>query len=421
MTGEEDLPKVSGTNSDQAEPPPPARPVSKKGRHLTLFLWTGGLFIVALAGVGATSPLWMPKVTAYLSGGGNSYQSLANRVKVLEEEAKVRTELGGALQDLERDRNKAGGQLDSLMNQVRELEASLDSVRKIVEATTPLTDAITSEESIRRLSERLQSLSKDGDVIETLRTRISKLETDAAKVEAATVDGAPLSKAVADISDQMNAINKRLKGLERIDVKWALTAPATVLAVGQLRETLRTNAPYAKDLASLKAVAGGKKDVLAAIKDLEPYANTGVTTVAELRQKFRRTALRIARASGLVEGDGWLENTVNRLSSMVTVRRVSGSGKEVDVDTILLAAEQALEKEDLEKAVAELGRLSGLPADAAEEWLRDSRPRLQVVRALSALHSHAISLLASVDKPRPNQSPSNQSPPNQSKPESVKE
>jgi hypothetical protein len=64
------------------------------------------------------------------------------------------------------------------------------------------------------------------------------------------------------------------------------------------------------------------------------------------------------------------------------------------VDSILLAAEQALENSDLDRAVIVLGRLNGPAAEAAGDWLRDSRPRLEVERALAALHGYAISVLA---------------------------
>jgi hypothetical protein len=93
--------------------------------------------------------------------------------------------------------------------------------------------------------------------------------------------------------------------------------------------------------------------------------------------------------------DTWTDRVVNRLASLVTVRRVGSPAIAAGgIDGIVAQAEAALEGGDLQAAVTALERLDGAPAVAAADWLQHARARLTADRALSTLQQRALARLA---------------------------
>ncbi len=173
----------------------------------------------------------------------------------------------------------------------------------------------------------------------------------------------------------------------------AIGMQATVLAVGQLREALRGTMPFAAELQAVGAVAADNPEITKAIAALEPYAASGIPTLATLRRDFDRLAGEIARAARALEGDGWFEWAVNRLMSLVTVRRTTDTGDLNSVDAVVARAETSLKAGDLMAAVEELEGLAGPPGAVAAPWLRGAQARLAAERAMATLHVQAVSLL----------------------------
>jgi uroporphyrinogen-III synthase len=104
-------------------------------------------------------------------------------------------------------------------------------------------------------------------------------------------------------------------------------------------------------------------------------------------------AAEVTRAGGWTAGEGWFDRTVQRLSTLVTIRRVDGRS-DGSPDAVLAEAERFLKANDLLACVQALERLTGDSAQAAAPWLKGALARVAVERALAALHVHAISLLA---------------------------
>ena len=382
---------AAGDRTVAAEP-------ATKGGGFAPFLWT----VLALAVLGGTAaatwPLWSPYITARLSSPqedpfqDSRVTGLAGRVAALEETTKDADPAGGTVEDLETERTRSRQELEALMERLQGLEQALRSVKKMVEATAPPADSADADEYLRQLSERLGRLENNDETLDGLRERIARLEqrggAEGEGVQPAA-RGEELSATVADISQRVGA-------LERTDTMAAGAAigtQATVLAVGQLREALRGTAPFAAELQAVGAVAAEDPEITKAIAALEPYAASGIPTLATLRRDFDRLAGEIARAARALEGDGWLEWAVNRLMSLVTVRRTTDSADLNSVDAVVARAETSLKAGDLMAAVEELEGLAGPPGAAAAPWLRGAQARLAAERAMATLHVHAVSLL----------------------------
>ena len=353
----------------------------------------------------ATEPVWFPVLGSYLSGAvKDPFQDprmtgLDNRVGVLEDLAKASAETGDDIAELERQRSLSSKRLAELITQVDGLEMALDSLKKMIAATTLPAVAEDTSESLRRFSERLKGLEGTGGALDAVTSRLSKLEHDAAAGEAGSVDLKELEARNRELSAAVNRLAQRLNALAvsdgARDRATAATAPAVVLAVGQLRAALRTSGPFAKELAAVEAVAGKDLDAARAIAELRPHADTGIATLEALRRRFDATAGEIVRASLGVEGAGWGERTGRWLTSLVTVRRTAATATGTAAAAVVARAEALLLAGDLIAATAALGALDGRAAAAAEAWLTDARARLAAEQGIAKLHIFAISLLDS--------------------------
>ncbi len=202
-----------------------------------------------------------------------------------------------------------------------------------------------------------------------------------------------LSATVADLA-------RRLAALEARPAAPAVAPPPAtgdgglLLAVGQLRDALRGSGPYTGELAAVRAIGAGDKAVEKAVATLAPDAARGIAGRVALRERFQATAVAVARAALAPEGNGWWDQTVARLSRVITYRRTgTGAADSKSATGLLARAEGRMSAADLAGAVAALDGLEGAAAKAAAGWLRDAHRRLDAENALAALTSHAIARL----------------------------
>jgi hypothetical protein len=365
-------------------------PETKSG--IVPFLWAA-LTLAALIGAGyATTPFWWPYAEAYLPMVQEDIfddprmTGLAGRVKALEEKARAGETAGNVLRDLEAERARFSEQLGVLMERLEVLETALNTVKSEVEAAIPLAEGSAAKASLEELSAELGRLEENRETLDSLKQRISRLEEVGA---ASGADGnETLSAAVADISQRLGALEVTKSQGETPDTG----AQAVVLAVGQLREALGRSQPYTGELQALKAVLGDNAEMAGAVGALDLYADTGIPTLVTLRRRFEAIAGEIVRSAAARKGEDWVERTVNRLMSLVSVRRV-GNGGANTVDGIVARTEAYLEGANLMAAVKEAEALGGLAAKAVAPWLGDARARLAAEKALTTLHVHAVSRL----------------------------
>ena len=127
---------------------------------------------------------------------------------------------------------------------------------------------------------------------------------------------------------------------------------------------------------------------------LAPLAETGVATKNRLTATFDVAAAGAALAALAPAGSGWIDRTVQRLASVVTIRR---EGADVDGDSaqaVLARAEARLAAGDLEGADEALAGLTAEPADAMAAWRKAVASRIAAADALDKLGRHAIQLLS---------------------------
>jgi hypothetical protein len=382
---------ATGTGSNTNSPAPeatgaatlPPRQVKKRGIGVAVFLW-GFVLLAIIGGAGyATWPFWLPHLTANLPEALKEpfkdprLDGLAERLKTLEDLAKERQSTGDAIQDLESERARFTEELKVLLGRVNALENTSESIKEMVATATGGTRG-DAEEALRKIAERLTRLEKEDAALASTGEALQGLESRSAR----------LSTSVADITERITA----LESMDSAEAAARKSAHAVVLAVGQLQGALRASGPFAKELGSLKAVTDGDSRIDGALAALEPHAASGIPDLEVLRRRFEKVAGDTVRAANAGEDTGWVRLTLNRLASLVTIRRTDGTADD-SIDAVVAGVENDLESGDLITAVEALADLSGAPAEAVAGWLGDARARLTAERALADLHVHAVSLV----------------------------
>ena len=235
-----------------------------------------------------------------------------------------------------------------------------------------------------------------GTAVIALEQRVRALEDDPTRE--------PLGQALAAWGEQRAALEAALAEvsarLARFEAEATQQAAADgrlvtlVLATGELTAALGSSRPFAPALDALRGIAGEDPEIESALVRLTPFAATGVPTLDGLSARFPKAANAIVRTTPATEDSDWIDETVTKLSQLVTIRRTGGAIDAESLDGRLVEAETALNAGDLGRAIAIVGALmpAGTEAGIAKPWLRDARARAEADDALAGLvaivHAH---------------------------------
>ncbi|MBF0326310.1 MAG: hypothetical protein HQL42_14730 [Alphaproteobacteria bacterium] len=195
--------------------------------------------------------------------------------------------------------------------------------------------------------------------------------------------------AVLRMTDRLEKAESRLAELE----SKRSSAVALLLAVGQLREALAASLPYDSELRAVKALAGTDQDILQGVEILKARAVAGLPTRAVLVSRFHALAPAIVRADILPAEMSWWRQTLDRLATLVIVRREDGDAVGEDSPALVARATARLGEGDLAAALAELSRLTGGAATIAAPWLADASDRLAADHAVSEMTAHVVAAI----------------------------
>ena len=276
------------------------------------------------------------------------------------------------------------------------VEPAIDAAADAGTRNQSAASAQTGTDAFGALDARLDALEAGtsgainaGAAVIALEQRVRALEDDPTRE--------PLGQALAAWDEQRAALEAALAEvsarLARFEEEAAQQAAADghlvslVLAAGELTAALGSSRPFARALDTLRGIAGEDPEVEGALARLAPFAATGVPTLDGLSARFPEAANAIVRARPAGEDSDWIDETVTRLSQLVTIRRTGGAIDPASLDGRLVEAESALHAGDLGRAIAIVEPLmpEGAEAGVAEPWLRDARARTEADSALSAL------------------------------------
>jgi uroporphyrinogen-III synthase len=254
------------------------------------------------------------------------------------------------------------------------------------------------------LTARIDSLEKTVTQFSAVLTaRLGGLDTRLSGLASGAADGVTGNAELRTENDRLKAalaaVSRRIETLEKAAAQPAPTpAPARgsalVLAIGQLRDALGKAGPFTATIESLRAVGGDDPVVSSALQVLGPLAATGVPTKDRLVATFDAAAAGAARAALVPAGSGWINRTVQRLASVVSIRREGAEVEGESAHAVLARAEARLAAGDLEGADKALSGLAEEPAAAMAAWRQDAAARIAADGVLDRLSRHAVQLLA---------------------------
>jgi len=402
--------------------PPPRRQVHGLSRP-SLF---AGMIVVFVAGLFAApfAQYYLGPRLAELSGitdlaAGGSDAADFSRLRSVEQ----RTEqLSRTIDSIARPSN------DAAATRVGALEGEIALLRREIAALTNLTERTTALESstasLTVLESRLAGLESrpatgDDAAIATVNTRLADVDATLAAVRgesarlANTVDALQrklaedLQNATALVESRLDALGQS-RGAERslvdaVDslktradaleetVERSAGRSALVVALGSLRAAAERGRPFDAELRSVRALAVTLQapQLDDPLNRLAESAGTGLPSLVGLQRSFAALAGRAARS--LRSGDGgWVDQTFERMTSLVTVRR-TGDISGATPEAVVARAEILLNDGDLLAAVAEVAALEGRGPET-DAWLRRARLRLVAERALDDLAAQVVAI-----------------------------
>ncbi|MFZ5668284.1 MAG: COG4223 family protein [Pseudomonadota bacterium] len=205
----------------------------------------------------------------------------------------------------------------------------------------------------------------------------------------------PLEPPAPAAAAEFAALQQRVAALESGQTR-AINAAAAALAAASLAEATQGSGPFEAELAALERLLPLSSEV----RNLRPYAETGVPSRAALAAEFDAAAARAAVAArDPGERAGVLARVLHALSSIVTIRRVDPAGE--GADAVLARAGQNIAAGDVEGA---LGALRSLPPGAVKAmagWRARASQRAAVDRQVAEIRAQALSELMAVSRERP--------------------
>ncbi|MZR23942.1 hypothetical protein GQF03_16530 [Sneathiella chungangensis] len=305
------------------------------------------------------------------------YAALSDRISALEE--KVANTAGGTVTDDGQLATLSGAlkeELNGLSGKIEEQQENLAAaLEKLDRQQDSIAELEKAEPAVADLSPEVQNQIVDlKTALLDIKTQMSSLQTELAS------DRDTVKAQASQISSLEGALKAEIAGKTEEEAENQRTL--MLLAVGQLQRETRTNEPFENGLKQVSAVANDKFAGL--LEQLQPIAPVGAPTMASLQRDFASIATDISQSARLPSEETWYGQALHRIASAIKFRRVDDYEGD-DVDAIVARAEQSLANNDLDKAVAEIDKLSGAAADVAAPWLEKAKTRLTVEQSINGL------------------------------------
>ena len=258
---------------------------------------------------------------------------------------------------------------------------------------------VTIDQHLTKLEDQIRALNATAGAVKDLDQRMAALEQqprgeDPQRLSALQQEMQKLAAAHEATGERVAKIEQR-----RNAAAGERGEEALLLALGQLRSRVQGSQPFAAELGAIMALGRNRPEVRDNLAPLSASAATGIPNLTTLSQRFEREVAPALMRSAAPESDGWGAQILNRLRSLVVVRRVgSDAGASDPIESGVARAETALATGDLAGAVKAVEALPTANAQPAQAWLADARRRLAAEQGLARLTDQLTAQLASEDR-----------------------
>ena len=176
------------------------------------------------------------------------------------------------------------------------------------------------------------------------------------------------------------------------------SAGILMLAFVQLKAAATTGKGFQEEWAAVSTLAANDRDLTLALNMMRPFMKNGAPTLNLLRQEFSSVADKISQISSIAEPDGWISATIEKISTLITIRRKSTN---LEAKNRFLSpidqVEIFLSNGNLNSAITVVEGFSGKIKNIAAFWLSRARARASINKGLK----EAQMILLSISGMRP--------------------
>lgn len=213
--------------------------------------------------------------------------------------------------------------------------------------------------------------------------RIVKLEEDTQKL--AKISPSPAASAAPvtpEVNDRIAALEKEIKALKTPAIasrnsEQIAQEIALLSSLHHLSDKILSGKPFAAELSSFEESYGADvdKSLNDIISQLAPYADNGVPSMPALIAMFEDAANSAKKddKASLPENASFWDKLLFNLSHMISIRRTDKNQSGNSVDAILARAEDDLENQETEAAIAEVRSLPDNIRSYFTFWMEDAQ------------------------------------------------
>ena len=155
------------------------------------------------------------------------------------------------------------------------------------------------------------------------------------------------------------------------------------LELANLKRAIDRGSGYTAELAAARKLSDDGID----LAPLARFADTGVPTLAELRQDFKAVAFKIIDADQQPVDGSIVERLLAGAKSVVRVRKISHESDDKTVEAVVARMETALDADRLDDVIEEAKTLPPAAQDAARDFVAKVEARNTADRALASVEA----------------------------------
>ena len=299
------------------------------------------------------------------------------------------------------------GRVESLSQKLLGIEKDLKNAKETLAKTSEMASAASAKTDIKKIDKNQRALSIKIEVLAAKLDVFSKKIEDLKRTPASAETSEAINALATNSNGKMIALEREnlalralIKNLgvrvgtlesQPVDSYGIGKRDALLLAVGRLRDVTRTANEFSTSFAAAQALSINNPENKVSLEILQKYAAKGVPSLTVLQRRFDSLSGDIVRASYVAAGDGWVDQTILKLSKLITFRRtgVEGALKD-DIAGLVARVELLLLDGDLKAAVGIVRKFIGEPARVSYKWLKAAQGRLAIDAAVEKLFQNAL-------------------------------
>lgn len=324
------------------------------------------------------------------------YRAMQERASQYENMQRELTAVNQRLENMTEDRSSISGRINEGISQLERVKDEIMKQVQTVEQTASQMANSNWQQNLSMAEQKIYGLSSMMSQVQGLLNAPGGAQALENSMQALRdtlghYGGTMTAQDLNAIRQEDPILSTVMKDVRAEDVQAGLM----LLTLNEIRGAMgREETPFSDDLRLLQMLNRDNPTMQAAIQRLAPYASSGVLSQERLSGEFQGLAGEIVMAKMRGEDASIQNRAMERLSRMMTVRRVDETEGN-SADAIVVRAQMKIDQGDIQGAIAELQQLEGESAKAAAPWINEAQSRVYAEQASRALTMDVMQSLLS--------------------------